>query len=227
MSKTSSDEVIILDCWASPFCVRVKIALNEKGIEYEAREENLFGGKSELLLNSNPIYQKVPVLLHNGKPLSESTIIVDYIDHTWNSTSPLLPSSPYDVAQARFWADFIDKKVFEAGRKIWTGQTDEVVEVAKKDFIEILKQLEELALADKAFFGGESFGYVDILAVALTSWFYTFEQFGGFKVEDHCPKLSAWINRCYQRDTVSKVSPDPIKIYEFVAMLRKKMLGIE
>ncbi|XP_062096308.1 glutathione S-transferase 3-like [Humulus lupulus] len=222
MSK--SGEVVILDCWASPFCVRVKIALNEKGIEYENREENLFGGKSELLLKSNPIHQKVPVLLHHGKSLAESTIIVDYIDQTWTSP-PLLPSSPYDVAQARFWADFIDKKVFDAGRNIWSGQ-GEAVEVAKKEFIEILKQLEELALADKPFFGGDSFGYVDILAIALTSWFYTFEQYGGFKVEDHCPKLSAWIKRCYQRDTVSKVSPDPVKIYEFAAMLRK-MQGIE
>ena len=106
----AKSEVLLLDCWASPYCLRVKIALNEKGIEYDGREENLFGGKSELLLRSNPIHQKVPVLLHQGKPLSESAIIVDYIDRTWPSP-PLLPSSSYDIAQARFWADFIDKKV--------------------------------------------------------------------------------------------------------------------
>ena len=79
-------------------------------MEYEEREEDLFGGKSELLLKSNPIYQKVPVLLHEGKPICESTVIVDYINQTWPSP-PLLPSSTYEVAQARFWADFIDKKV--------------------------------------------------------------------------------------------------------------------
>lgn len=107
---SSKEEVLILDFWGSPFCMRVKIALNEKGVGYESREENLFGGKSELLLSSNPIYQKVPVLLHNGKPLSESSIIVDYINETWPSP-PLLPSCPYEKAQAKFWVDFIDKKV--------------------------------------------------------------------------------------------------------------------
>lgn len=106
----SKGEVLILDFCFSPFCMRVKIALGEKGVEYESREEDLFGGKSELLLKSNPIYQKVPVFLHNGKPLCESTTIVTYIDEVWPSP-PLLPACAYDRAQARFWADFIDKKV--------------------------------------------------------------------------------------------------------------------
>lgn len=106
----SKEELVILDCWVSPFCLRVKIALTEKGLEYEARAEDLFGGKSDLLLNSNPIYKKVPVFLHNGKPICESTIIVNYIDETWPSP-PLLPPSSYERAHARFWADFIDKKV--------------------------------------------------------------------------------------------------------------------
>jgi glutathione S-transferase len=90
--------------------MRVKIALEEKGVKYEDRAEDLFGGKSELLLKSNPIYKKVPVLLHKEKPLCESTIVVGYIDEAWPS-HPLLPTCPYARAQARFWADFIDKKV--------------------------------------------------------------------------------------------------------------------
>ncbi|GMY12757.1 glutathione S-transferase U19-like [Fagus crenata] len=91
--------------------MRAKIALEEKGVKREDREEDLFGGKSELLLNSNPIHQKVPVLLHNGKPICESTIIVGYIDEVWPSSEPLLPTCPYARAQAWFLADFIDKKV--------------------------------------------------------------------------------------------------------------------
>ncbi|GLT73258.1 hypothetical protein SLA2020_451300 [Shorea laevis] len=179
----SKGEVVVLDCWASPFCMRVKIALEEKGVQYEDRAEDLFGGKSELLLTSNPIYQKVPVLLHNEKPLCESTIIVGYIDETWPS-QPLLPTCPYGRAQARFWADFIDKKVFDAGSNIWRNK-------------------------------GEH-----------KSWFVAYEKCGGFKVEDHCPKFSAWMKRCMHRKTVAKVLPDPEKIYEFVLMLQK-MNGIE
>ncbi|XP_030466069.1 glutathione S-transferase U19-like [Syzygium oleosum] len=221
----SKGEVVLLDCWVSPFCMRVKTALNEKGIEYEHREEDLFGGKSELLLNSNPVYKKVPVLLHDGKPLAESTIIVGYIDETW-AKPPLLPSCAYGRAKARFWADFIDKKLHDGGNQIWRTSGEER-EVATRDFIEILKQLEE-ALGDKTYFGGEgdAFGFVDIIAVGVASWFDAYEKFGGFKVEDHCPKLSGWLKRCKQRESVSKVLPDPEKVYEFLVMFRK-MQGLD
>ncbi|KAK7820127.1 putative glutathione s-transferase [Quercus suber] len=90
--------------------------------------------------------------------------------------------------------------VFEAGREIWTSE-GEAKELAKKDFIEIMKQLER-ALGDKSFYGGDAFGFVDIIAIGLTSWFVAYEKFGGFNVEDHCPKFSAWMKRCMQRETV-------------------------
>ncbi|XP_062016237.1 glutathione S-transferase U19-like [Rosa rugosa] len=218
----SKAEVILLDCWISPFCMRVKIALEEKGVAYESQAEDLFGGKSELLLTSNP-HGKVPVLLHNAKPVSESAIIVAYIDETWSS-SPLLPPCAYGRAQARFWADYIDKKVFDAGKAIFMSK-GEAVEVGKKDFIEIIKTLEN-ALGDKDFFNGDTFGFVDIIGIAMTSWFPAYEKFGSFKLEDHCPKFSAWIKRSSQRESVAKVIPEAEKVIEFVTMFRK-MMGAE
>lgn len=221
--KMSKEDLLLLDFWVSPFCMRVKIALAEKGLNFESKEEDLFGGKSELLLKSNPVYQKVPVLLHNGKPLNESAIIVGYIDEKWPSP-PLLPACAYGRSQARFWADYIDKKLFDATCTVWRS-TGEAVEVAKKDFIEVLKVLEE-ALGEKTFFGGETFGFVDIVAIPMASWFYASEKFGNFTVEAECPKLSAWIKRSMQRESVAKVLPDPEKVYDFVVMFRK-MQGIE
>lgn len=105
-----SDEIILLDFWSSPFAMRVRIALAEKGIEYEAREEDL-SNKSSLLLKMNPVHKQIPVLIHKGRLVCESLIIVQYIDEVWSHKSPLLPSHPYHRANARFWADFVDKKV--------------------------------------------------------------------------------------------------------------------
>nr|AFK36226.1 unknown [Medicago truncatula] len=114
-----ADEVILLDYWVSPFGMRVRIALAEKGIKHEYREEDL-RNKSPLLLQMNPVHKKIPVLIHNGKSICESLIAVQYIDEVWNEKSPLLPSDPYQRSQARFWADYVDKKIYEVGRNLWT-----------------------------------------------------------------------------------------------------------
>ena len=106
-----ADEVVLVDAWASMFGMRVRIALAEKGVKYEYKEENLLKGKSPLLQKMNPIHRKVPVLIHNGRTICESAIIVQYIDEVWKDKSPIMPSDPYQRAQARFWVDYIDKKV--------------------------------------------------------------------------------------------------------------------
>jgi glutathione S-transferase len=103
-------QVQLLSFWASPFSLRVELALAFKGIEYEKLEQNL-ADKSSLLLASNPVYKTVPVLLHGDLAVCESSIILQYIDEAFPDTSHLLPADAFGRATARFWADFVDKKV--------------------------------------------------------------------------------------------------------------------
>ncbi|KAJ0980492.1 hypothetical protein J5N97_008747 [Dioscorea zingiberensis] len=215
--------VVLLDFWVSPFGQRVRIALQEKCVEYEYKEQDL-ANKSELLLKYNPVHKKIPVLVHDGKPVCESLVIVQYIDEFWSHKSPLLPSDPYCRANARFWADFIDKKIYDCGTRLWKLK-GEGKEEAKKEMIEALKLLEG-ELGEKKYFGGESFGFVDVALVPFVSWFYAYETCGNFSVEKECPKIVAWGKRCMERESVSKTLEDPKKVYEFVLVLKKRF-GVE
>ncbi|XP_059661326.1 probable glutathione S-transferase [Cornus florida] len=218
------EKVVLLSSWASPFGLRVRIALEEKGIVFEYKEEDMFGTKSPLLLNSNPVHKKIPVLIHNGKPICESLNIVQYIDEVWKGKSPLFPSDSYQKAKARFWADLIDKKIYDICKRIWRSK-GENQETAKKELIEIFKLLEG-EIADKPYFGGNDFGFVDVALVPFYSRFYALETFGNFSIEAECPKLVAWAKRCMLRESVSKSLPDPQKAYEFVLQVNE-VLGIQ
>ncbi|XP_042503654.1 probable glutathione S-transferase [Macadamia integrifolia] len=201
-----ADKVTLLNAWRSPFGIRVKIALAEKGIEYEHKEENL-QDKSPLLLKMNTVHKKIPILIHNGKPICESLIIVQYIDEVWKETSPLLPSDPYLRAQARFWADFVDKKVRDGRRKVMTTDGKE----AGKELIESLKLLEG-ELGEKPYFGGEKFGCVDLSLIPFYSFFNSFKTYGNLSIEAECPKIIAWAKRCLQKESVSKSLADQQKL---------------
>eukprot|EP01018_Ginkgo_biloba_P019448 Gb_16562 [translate_table: standard] len=203
--------------------------VGRKGVKYDYQEENL-QNKSELLLKMNPIHKKVPVLIHNGKPVMESLIILEYIDEAWPySDNNFLPSNPYDRAIAKFWADVTDKKLCEATRNIVKTKGEAQGE-AKREFIQGLVLLEGALRENcggKAYFGGERIGFVDIAFIPLVCWFHALEILGGFKIplEDKCPSIDAWVKRCMERESVKKILPQPEKVLEFAIGLRKKYVA--
>ncbi|KAL5977180.1 Glutathione S-transferase U1 [Asimina triloba] len=219
-----AESVLLLDFWCSAYAIRVRIALAEKGVAFESQEEDLFGNKSPLLVQSNPVHKKIPVLIHDGKPICESLIILQYIDEVWTEGLPLLPKDPYQRANARFWADFIDKKIYDIGSRTWMTK-GESKEAAKKELVECFKLLER-ELGEKPYFGGDAFGFLDIALIAYSCWFYAFEKEGDFGLKKECPKLKEWVERCMERKTVSEAAPDPHKVYDHMLGLKKRF-GVE
>ena len=127
---TKKSEIKLLGAPASPYVTRVRIALNLKSIEYEYVDENL-ACKSKLLLTSNPVHEKVPVLLHANKPpICESLVIIEYLNEIKPDVHRLLPSNAVERADRRFWAHYIDNKVFD---DLSLFQANSLLKFFKKD----------------------------------------------------------------------------------------------
>ena len=114
-------------------------------------------------------------------------------------------------------------QAFVAGEKMLFTKGEER-EAGKKEFIDILKVLEG-ELGDKQYFGGDTFGFVDLSFVPTYSFFNAFETFGEFSMEAECPKIVAWAKRCLQRKSVSETLPDGHKVFDFVSEMRKKIVA--
>ncbi|TKY65946.1 glutathione S-transferase [Spatholobus suberectus] len=208
---SSQEDVTLLGVLASPFVCRVKIALKLKGVEYKYVEENL-ADKSDLLLKSNPVYKKVPVFVHNEKPIPESLVIVEYIDETWKH-NPILPSEPYRRASARFWSKFIDDKVVGAAWKAVFTVDEKERENNVTETFEALQFLEN-ELKDHKFFGGKEVGLVDIAAVFIAFWIPMFQEVAGLELftSEKFPKLYKWSQEFINHPVVKESLPprDPV-----------------
>ncbi|XVF19972.1 hypothetical protein REPUB_Repub11eG0157400 [Reevesia pubescens] len=199
----AADEVKLFGMWASPYSCRVEVALKLKGIPYEYIEEDL-SNKSSLLLKYNPVHQKIPVLVHNGKPIAESLVILEYIDDTWRNNPVLLPQDPYDKAMARFWAKFIDEKILVTIRKI-SFATGKEQQQAIEEITEQLKLLQN-ELKGKEYFSGHSIGFLDIVANVLTFWFGNVQEALGVDMftEEKFPIIFEWIGKVVKIDIVNE-----------------------
>ncbi|XP_012091976.1 glutathione S-transferase U17 [Jatropha curcas] len=222
----SSELIKLIGAWASPYVMRARIALNLKSLDYEFLQET-FGSKSQLLLQSNPVYKKIPVLIHNDKPICESLIIVEYIDEVWSSGPPILPSLPYDRAIARFWAAYLDDKWFPNLRML-RAAAGEARNEATRQLAEGLLLLEDAFVKcskGKALFGGDEIGYLDIAFGSFLGWLRATEKMNEVKLLDEAktPGLAKWAESFSSHAAVKGLIPDTDKLIEFAKMIAAKM----
>ncbi|XP_010667555.2 glutathione transferase GST 23 [Beta vulgaris subsp. vulgaris] len=217
------ENVKLFGVWSSPFCSKVIWALELKSIKYEYIEEDLTN-KSSLLLDYNPVHKKVPVLVHNGNPICESLIILEYLEEMWPNQLPLLPKDPYQRAVVRFWAKFAEEK----GIAIWilfraTGMDDQAK--AGKDCLDMLTTLEEYDLEKSSFFGGESIGIADLAVGSVIYWLEVVELTMEVKFFEasNFPKLYKWFNNFKEIPKIKSNLPDQHQMLLYFKKLRAKL----
>ncbi|XP_020246989.1 glutathione transferase GST 23-like [Asparagus officinalis] len=223
----AGDKVKVFGMWASPFALRVEWALKLKGVDYEYINEDLPHNKSQELLQYNPVTKKIPVLVHREKAIAESSVIVGYIDEAWGDGYSIMPRDPFERAQARFWAKFVEDECVPSVYKVYF-KTGEELQKAVIEVQESLWTLEE-ALKGKKFFGGENIGYVDIIAGWIPYWLRMIEDLAGVSIlsDENLPSINAWFNAFSDVEAVKEALPPKDKLYAFNRDRREKLISGE
>lgn len=93
---------------ASPFVRKVRVALAEKGLEYELRPVFPFNLSAEFKKMS-PL-GKIPVYEEDGRVLADSSVICAYLEKA-NPEPSLYPSDPYEYGRALWFEEYGDSAI--------------------------------------------------------------------------------------------------------------------
>ena len=164
----------LYDAARCPFCARVRIALAEKGFDYEPVEIDL-DNRPGWIYELNPT-GKVPVL-DDGFVLPESAVIMEYLDDRYPQ-QPLLPDDPKSRALARKWVFRFDDLLGEDYYAYRRGDENALAE-----------RLEQLPIGDSLF--------VD---VAFAPWVIRAKEMLGVALP---AQLESWLAQLAERPSVA------------------------
>lgn len=99
---------------SSACAAKVRFALGEKGLEWRSHYLDILKGDQFapefLAINPKAV---VPVLIHDGEVIPESTVICEYAEEVFPD-HPIYPPSAVDRARVRIWTKAVDEELHPA-----------------------------------------------------------------------------------------------------------------
>lgn len=182
----------------SPFARKVRVALIEKGLDYEhdpvIPQMNPPAGFEKI----SPL-GKIPVLQDGDFTVPDSSVILAYLERSHPRPS-LYPADPREYARALWYEEYADTKLLEAtaqffvqnlvNKKFLNQPADEAELQRARDAGEQAFPYLESQLTGGEYIVGSSFSVADI---AIASQFVNFEHGQGRIDPDRFPRLVAYV----------------------------------
>jgi glutathione S-transferase len=192
--------VTIIGTPVSPYVRKVLAALTLKRVPFEIDPITPFFG-DDAFARLSPL-RRIPVFIDGDAVVTDSSVIMQYIDETWPQPS-LLPPTAAQRARARWFEEYADTRLADVF--IWKGFGAVVVAPAvfgaprdldafnktlEKDVVDVMTYLESQA-PDDGFFAGP-FGLADI---SLAVMFRNMRYARWSPDPARWPKTAAWLAR--------------------------------
>jgi glutathione S-transferase len=201
--------LVLLGGSVSPFVRKVRVALTEKGLDFQHEQVNPFA-PPEGYRDLSPL-GKIPAFKDGDKALCDSSVICAYLEKKYPSPA-LYPSDPYDYARTLWIEEFMDGGVTPIVgptvffplvlKPLFGGKTEpEAADVAaaeqvwKEKATPLVEYLEK-QLGDNEFFVGPKLTVADIAVASIL----VNPRHAGFAPErKRFPKLRAFLDRMWSR----------------------------
>src|SRR6185503_10090204 len=193
----------------SPYAQKCKIALYEKGVDFEAVLPDLLSARepSGEFAAVNP-RREVPTLVDGDTSIFDSTIILEYIEERWPKP-PLLPASPAERARVRMIEEVVDTQ-YDAVN--WGMMEMLVFKRAEGDLAATilaraaqqtagLQGWLERQLTDKPWFNGDAFGWGDLCVVPYVNASAFFGQ-----APQADSQIGRWLARVNERPAIARTA---------------------
>jgi len=196
----------------SPYAHRVRLALLEKKIDFWHTEIDL-ANKPEWFLVIAPLGE-VPVIRHEDRFISDSTVILEYLDEVYPTPS-LRPKDPAKRAIARFWLRFADERFAPAIDHCLTAETADEQTASAAELRDHLLFMEREGLARCGrgpYWMGSELSIVDLAFYPFFERFPAIQQYRPVSLPLISIRLRYWLDAMRERASV-KATQNPVDFY--------------
>jgi glutathione S-transferase len=170
-----------------PYAARARIALAEKGLDYDAVEIDL-SDRPAWLYEKNPL-GRVPVYEEDGGlVLPESRVIMEYLEERYPEPA-LWPADAAERALARLWLERFDDRLGSAYYAVRRGEPRDALDGKLADL--------DRTLEAQPYLSGREYGLADI---GYVPWIL--RAVDRFEVELG-PSLAAWAEQLLARPAIA------------------------
>lgn len=206
---------LLYHLWLSPFSRKIRIMLQEKGLDFSMKVEKVWERREEFLA-LNPAGE-VPVLIEpDGTVLADSGAIAEYLDETYRDKL-LLGLNPLDRAEVRRLSAWFDVKMNREvtdpllnekfmKRFLGFGQPDSTVIRAGKTNLRYHLDYISYLTERRRWLGGDHFSLADIAAAAHLS---ALDYLDDVAWDEHEP-AKEWYARVKSRPSFRPILADHI-----------------
>lgn len=202
--------VLIHGVSPSPFVRKVRVAMAEKGLDYELVHV-MPGNVPESFKKISPL-AKVPVYQDGDFVLPDSSVIIAYLEREWPDP-PLYPEDPRQLGRALWFEEYADTKMVEAVGPVFSqrfvqrvlfkqGSDEAVVERQMKQIVPPVFDYLEGETPEQGWMVGASFGIADI---ALGTVFVQLRHCGEAIDPDRWPRLAQYAERVLARPSFASI----------------------